>query len=159
MHNQIILGLLITLLPVFELRGGLPLILEYTSRNNISIWPYFALVLILNIGVIFLIFLFLDFLHESFMKLSFYRRFMSKYIKKSKKKGERLIKRIDKIGYTALALFVAVPLPGTGAWTGSLAAWVLGLDRKKSILAISIGVIMAGFIILFCSSGFFRLLG
>ena len=54
-------------------------------------------------------------------------------------------------------LFVAVPLPGTGAWSGCLVSWLLGLDRKKSILAISLGVIIAGLIILFASLGVFSL--
>ena len=61
-------------------------------------------------------------------------------------------------GYLALTLFVAVPVPGTGAWTGTLVAWVLGLDRWKSIGAISLGVVIAGLIILFTSLGFFGLI-
>ena len=153
MDNLLILGLILTVLPVFELRGGLPFIVEYALNNSSPIWPYFIIVLILNISVIFFIFLFLDFIHESFMNISIYRRFMSRYIERSKEKGERLIKKMDKIGYAALALFVAIPLPGTGAWTGTLVAWVLGLNRKKSIVAISIGVIIAGFIVLLGSLG------
>ena len=58
----------------------------------------------------------------------------------------------------ALVLFVAVPLPGTGAWTGCLLSWLLDLDRKKSILAISIGVLIAGLFILFGTLGFLNLL-
>jgi uncharacterized membrane protein len=57
----------------------------------------------------------------------------------------------------ALTLFVAVPLPVTGAWSGCLVAWTLGLDRKKSILAISLGVVIAGLIVFFGTIGFMNL--
>ncbi len=155
--TQILIGLLLTVLPVFELRGGLPVVVEWAVRNGVSVWPWFVLVLILNILVIFFIFAFLDFLHHNFMNLRFYEKIVGGYLKKVEKKSEKVMKRIDEIGYIALALFVAVPLPGTGAWTGTLVAWVLGLDRKKSILAISLGVIIAGLIILFASLGVFSL--
>ena len=56
--TQILIGLLLTVLPVFELRGGLPVIVEWATRNNVSVWPWFILVLILNILVIFFIFAF-----------------------------------------------------------------------------------------------------
>ena len=62
---------------------------------------------------------------------------------------------MDQWGYFALMLFVAVPLPVTGAWSGSLIACVLGLNRWKSFLAISAGIIIAGLIVLFVSFGFF----
>ena len=73
MDLQILLGLLSTVLPVSELRVGLPIIVEYTVRNRLSVWPYFLIVLILNILVIFLIFMFFDFLHELLMKTETYR--------------------------------------------------------------------------------------
>ena len=56
--------------------------------------------------------------------------------------------------FIALVLFVAVPLPGTGAWSGSLVSWVLGLDRGKSILAIALGVLIAGLLIFLGMFGF-----
>ena len=156
--TQILIGLLLTVLPVFELRGGLPVIVEWAVRNGVSVWPWFVLVLILNVLVIFFIFAFLDFLHESFMNIGIYRRVVGVFLKRAERKSEKVMKRIDEIGYIALALFVAVPLPGTGAWTGTFVAWVLGLDRKKSILAISLGVIIAGLVILLASLGFFSLI-
>tara|TARA_Y100000310_G_scaffold282567_1_gene303901 strand:+ start:2393 stop:2872 length:480 start_codon:yes stop_codon:yes gene_type:complete len=155
MDLQIIIGLLLTILPVFELRGGLPVIVEYAIRNNVSVWPWFVLVLILNILIIFFIFWFLDTLHESFMKIRFYRRVMEKYLEKLRKKSDKIEKKIHEVGYIALALFVAIPLPGTGAWTGTLVAWTLGLERWKSFLAIALGVTIAGLIILFASLGIF----
>jgi len=153
MNTQILLGFFLTILPVFELRGGLPIIVEYCIRNGLSVWPYFILVLVLNILVILVIFLFFDFLHESFMRLKFYRFVVGRWIDRAQKKAARVKKKFDRWGYLALMLFVAVPLPGTGAWTGTLVAWILGLDRKKSFLAIALGVVIAGFLVLFASLG------
>jgi uncharacterized membrane protein len=156
MNLQILIGLILTILPVSELRGGLPVIVEYVVRKNLSVWPYFVLVLILNILIIFFIFFFLDFLHNSFMRIGFYNRFMKRYLAKVRIKSMKVEKRMKNIGYFALALFVAIPLPGTGAWTGTIITWLLGLNRVKSFIAISLGVIIAGFIILGMSLGFFN---
>ena len=61
--------------------------------------------------------------------------------------------KIEKYGYLGLILFVGIPLPGTGAWTGCLIASVLEMDRKKSFLAIMLGIIMASIIMMFLSYG------
>ncbi len=156
MDLQILIGLLLTVLPIVELRGGLPVIVEWAVRNKVSVWPWFILVLFLNILVIFFIFAFLDFLHERFMGFRWYSKFMGGYLKKIEKKSEKIMKKMENWGFVALALFVAIPLPGTGAWTGSFVAWFLKLNRIKSIIAISIGVIIAGTIILLASLGFFN---
>jgi len=151
MDAQILIGLLLTVLPVSELRGGLPVIVEYVTRHGLSVWPWFVIVLILNVLVIFFVFAFLDFLHHRFMGNRFYRRFMDRHLERIRRKAEKVERKMDKMGFLALALFVAIPLPGTGAWTGCLVAWVLELDRKKSILAIASGVVIAGVLILLAS--------
>ena len=155
MDIQVLIGLLVTVLPIFELRGGLPIIVEYAVRNGISVWPYFLVVLILNVLVVFLIFMFFDFVHESFMRVGWYRKIVGKTIGKFQRKADRIERKMEGWGYLALMAFVAVPLPGTGAWSGCLVSWILGLDRLKSFLAIAAGVIIAGFIILIVSFGVF----
>ncbi|MDH3352940.1 MAG: small multi-drug export protein [Nanoarchaeota archaeon] len=154
MDTQILIGLLLTILPVFELRGGLPIVMEYTIRNGLPIWPYFLLVLLLNIVVIIFIFIFLDFLHERFMEIKWYRKVVERVLKRIQSKVRKIEKRIDEWDYFALMLLVAVPLPGTGAWTGTLIAWILGLNRIKSFMAIAAGVVVAGLIVLLLSLGF-----
>jgi len=156
MDIQILVGLLLTVLPVFELRGGLPIIVEYVVSNGLSVWPYFFLVLALNVAVIFLIFLFFDFVHGAFMGLGWYRKVIGGILRRLQKKVDRVRARMDRWGYFALMFFVAIPLPGTGAWTGAMVAWAMGLDRVKSFFAIAAGVVIAGFIILFISLGFFN---
>jgi len=155
MENQLIFGLLLTVLPVFELRAGLPVIIEYLLRNNLPIIPYFLLVLFLNILVIFFIFFFLDFVHIWLMRFKFYRRKAEKVLVRFQKKAKKVEKKMEGLGYFALMFFVAIPLPGTGAWTGCLVSWLLGLDRRKSFAAIALGIILAGFFVLFASLGFF----
>jgi len=154
MELQILIGLLLTVLPFIELRGGLPVIVEYTTRNGLSIWPYFFIVLVLNILIILLIFMFFDLLHDIFMRMKWYRKLIGRVLSRLQKRVDKIQNRMDRWGYFALVLFVAVPLPVTGAWSGSLIAWALGLDRWKSFLAISAGIIIAGLFVLFASFGF-----
>lgn len=156
MDIQILIGLLLTMLPVFELRGGLPIIVEYVVRNDLSIWPYFLLVLVLNILVIFLIFMFFDFLHEFFMKMKWYRAVIGRLLKRLQRKVQHVKNRMDKWGYFALMIFVSIPLPGTGAWTATLVAWAMGLDRLRSFFAIATGVVIAGLLVLLFSLGLFN---
>lgn len=87
------------------------------------------------------------------MKISFYQKLFSKYLMHLQKKSSSFEKRFNSLGYLALTLLVAIPLPFTGAWTGSLVSWGLDLDRKKSIVAIALGVTIAGTIIFFGTLG------
>lgn len=155
MHPQILIGIIISALPIIELRGGLPIVLEYVTKNNLPIWPYFLGVLAANFLAIILAFLFLDFIHNILLKIPSYEKFANKHLEKLRRKADKVEKRMDKIGYLALMLFVSIPLPGTGAWTGSTIAWILELDRKNSIIAIAAGITIAGLIMLLISLGIF----
>lgn len=152
---QILIGLLLSVLPVFELRGGLPVIVEYAVRNGVSVWPYFLMVLILNMLVILLIFMFFDFFHDIFMRVKWYRSVVGSVLRRVQKRVDKVERKMDRWGYIGLMLFVAVPLPATGAWTGTIVAWIMGLDRLKSFFAIAAGVVIAGLIVLTISLGLF----
>ena len=91
------------------------------------------------------------------MNFRLYNKFFNFYLKKIQKKTDKFEKQYTSLGIIALMLFVAIPLPGTGAWTGCILAWVLGLERKKSIIAISAGVLIAGLIVFLVSLGVFSL--
>jgi uncharacterized membrane protein len=150
---KLIIAILLTLVPLIELRLGLPLAITYAIEEGISVWPIFLLIVLLNILLIFLVFFFLDYFHEHLIKWKFYRKIFGKVLKRIQKKVDKFEKRQGKWGFLALTLFVSVPLPGTGAWSGCLVSWILGLERKKSILAIALGVIIAGTIIFFATLG------
>ncbi|MBT7102221.1 small multi-drug export protein [archaeon] len=156
MDIQILIGLLFTISPIFELRAGLPIVIEYVMRNGLSVWPYFLLVLVVNILMIFVIFLFFDFLHDLLMRIKWYRVVVGRILNRIQKRVVKLEDDMDRWGYFALMFFVAIPLPGTGVWMGTMAAWVMGLDRWKSFAAIAAGTVIAGLLVLFISFGIFN---
>jgi uncharacterized membrane protein len=153
MGLKLIYALILTILPITELRIGLPFALAYASQENLPFFPIFTLIVLLNIAVIFFIFFFLDHLHKYLMRINTYQKFFNLFLRRIRKRVEKFQKRYNRIGFLALVLFVAIPLPGTGAWTGCLVSWLLGLERKRSIISIALGVIIAGTLIFLGSLG------
>ena len=80
-------------------------------------------------------------------------------MQKGEKGGQKLQASAGKGLFVALLLFVGIPLPGTGAWTGTLAASLLDMDFKSSVIAVMGGVLLAGIIMWFASAGSFGALG
>ena len=156
---QLIWAVIISMLPVTELRIGLPLAIGYAIKSNISIWLIFPIIISANILVIFLVFLFLDYAHKHLINIKAYKTAFGFLLKRTQKKVDKIEKKRGIYGYIALALFVGIPLPATGAWTGCLIAWLLGLERKKSIFAISLGVLIAGILILAGTLGVIKIFG
>ena len=148
MDLQLIIAILLTMAPVVELRGGLPVAIQYALSHGYAVTPIFLLILILNILMIFPILFFLDYFHKRLLKFKAYNKFAEIYLKRVQRKAEKIEKKMGSLGYLALALFVGVPLPGTGAWTGSIILWFLDLDRKKAIPSVALGVCIAGIAIL-----------
>lgn len=155
--NQLILAVILTILPISELRGGMPLAVDYALKNNISVFLIFLLILVMNILVIFIVFLFLDFFHKKFLNIKIYEKFFNIYLNRLRKKADKIEKDYSAYGFLALTLFVAVPIPTTGAWTGTIIAWLLGLDRKKSIISITLGVLIAAIVVFLASLGIINL--
>ncbi len=158
MDWQLIISILLTLAPVIELRGGLPVAIHYAISKGLPTFPIFFIIVILNILIIFPIFFFLDVIHHRLTRFKWYDKSANFFIERTQKKVDKVEKRMGLLGYFALALFVAVPLPGTGAYTGSLVSWILGLERKRAIPAIALGVAIAGLIIYAASLGLFKLI-
>lgn len=158
MSLKLLYAIILTILPITELRVGLPVAISYAIENNIPIFLIFILIVLINILLVFFVFFFLDNIHKSLLKIKTYKRIFEKYLKRFQKKVDKFEKKHKTLGFFALTLFAAAPLPGTGAWSGCLLAWLLDLNRKKSILAISLGVLIAGIIILIGSLGFIELL-
>jgi uncharacterized membrane protein len=129
--------------PISELRGGIP----YALTQGFSIQEAFVVCVLANVVAAVFIMFFLTFLHGSFLRLKFYQKTFDYLISGARKKSEKLRKDMGIWGYFALCIFVAIPLPATGAWTGTLIAWLLGLDKIKSLAAIALGVVIAGAIV------------
>jgi len=157
MDLRLLYAIILTIMPVTELRAGLPLALVYARDVGIPVWLIFSMILLLNILVIFFVFYFLDNLHRIFLRIKIYKKIFEKYLEKFQRKVDKFEGKYSALGFLALVAFVAVPLPGTGAWTGVLLSWLLDLDRKKSILAISTGVVLAGVFILLGTLAFLSL--
>ena len=150
MHS-LLTATILSILPVSELRGGIPLAIAL----GISPLKAFLFCTIANIIIIPIIFLFLDFLHKYFYRFKPYKIVFNKLLGNIRRKFQRHAG--TKWEYPILFLLVAIPLPGTGAYTGSLIAWLFGLKRRKSILTIALAVIVAGILVTLLSFGFFSL--
>ena len=131
---------LITLTPIFELRGGIP----YALTQGMPVVAAFVLCVVVNAAVGPIAFLFLGTVHRWLSRFERYERLVGRLLVRARSKVEV---KVGKYGYWGLALFVAIPLPVTGAYTGALGAWVLGLDPKRSYLAITLGVVIAGIVV------------
>jgi len=157
MDLRIVYALILSILPISELRGGLPLAIMFAKDYNIPIALIFPTIILVNILAIFIAFFFFDHIHNKLMNVKIYKKIFNYCTLKIQKKVDRFEKKYSTTGFLALTLFVGIPLPGTGAWTGCIIAWILGLDRKRSILAISLGVLMAGILVLLGTLGFLNL--
>ncbi len=111
----------------------------------------YIVAVIFNFLAIPIVFFFLDHLHSYFLRNRTYRNFFSKYIGRNRKKLERAIG--TKAEFWALMLIVLIPLPLTGAYTGSILAWFFGLKRRKAYLAIFLGILIAGIIVSLAAQG------
>ena len=129
-----------TLLPISELRGGIPI----AHENGMGTLPAYLFCVIINMLIAPIVFLFLNSLHKLLYKISWYKKIFDKLALRSR---EKISSKLDKYGYLGLMIFVGIPLPVTGAYTGALGAWILGLKPVKSCIFIGIGVAIAGIII------------
>ena len=157
MFWKILIVLLISMVPLIELRGAIPVAVGMDL--GLPEWLVLIVAIIGNIIPVPIIYFFARKFLEWGAKKKWkpLKRFCSFCLKKGEKGGEKLLKGVGSYGtYFALFLFVAIPIPGTGAWTGTLAASILNLDFKKTILAISLGILTAGLIMLAISLGLFK---
>ena len=133
--------LLLAMMPVSELRGAIPLALGAYDLDPVLVIP---LVIVANFLPVPFILLFLRPVENFFRRWAFWDHLLTRIFEHTRNKTQKRIERWESL---ALILFVAIPLPVTGAWTGSLAAYLFGLDFKKSLLFIFLGVCIAGAIV------------
>ena len=143
--------LFISMLPLVEIRGALP----YAVGMDLPLVPSIIVAVIGNMIPVPFIFLFARKILEWGKDKKIIGRFFTWCLQKGEKGGRKLEEKAGKGLYWALFLFVGIPVPGTGAWTGMLAASILNMDFKKSTLAALGGVLLAGTIMLAASLGVF----
>jgi uncharacterized membrane protein len=128
----------LTLVPWIELRGAIPLAIQQGDR------AYLVLILLANLAIYWPGYLFLQLVYHRIPKGSWLHR----KLEGIRAKAHTLV---EKYGVLGLAVFVAIPLPGTGAYSGTAAAWLLGMDSRKGFLAVSLGVVGA-FLVVWAAS-------
>lgn len=146
-YGREILVFIISLMPILELRGGL----LAAALLGLEPLPSYIISIIGNVipvpFILLLITKILAWMRNSKVK------FFNKVANWLDEKVEKHKGQIEKFGYLGVVLFVGIPLPGTGAWTGSLIASVLNMDRKKTFVAVLAGIIMASIIMMVLSFG------
>lgn len=142
---------LISMVPLIEIRGAIP----YAVGFELPLVPSIIVAVVGNMLPVPFIFLFARRVLEWGKDKKVIGGFFTWCLEKGHKGGEKLQAKAGRGLYIALLLFVGIPLPGTGAWTGTLAASLLDMDFKKSVVYIMAGVLLAGAIMLAASLGVF----
>ena len=144
--------ILISMVPVIELRGAVPIAIGY------GIDPLTALIVctVSNMVPVPIIYFFA----RKFLLWGSKQRLIGDictfFLEKGERAGQKLVRKTGRGGlFMALLLFVGIPVPGTGAWTGTLAASFLNMGFKSTVLSVSLGVILAGIIMALASTGVF----
>jgi len=134
------------MMPFFESRYTIPLAIAQ-GWNSLVAW---AIGTLLSILTAIILCIGLDYIDAMIRKIPYINTFWNKYVSRTRKK---LAEKLDKWGEIGLVLFVAIPLPGTGVYSGSVAAYALGIDIKNSIVLISIGAAIANAITVLSATG------
>ena len=149
MLQRYIMVFFISMVPLIELRGAIP----YSQVMGLPLLESYIIAIIGNMLPVPIIYLFARKVLEWGAAKPVIGGFFTWCLEKGKHGGEKLQAKAGKGLFVALLLFVGIPLPGTGAWTGTLAASLLDIDFKSSILAVMGGVLLAGVIMGLASVG------
>ena len=133
---------LVSMVPLIELRGAIP----YGVMFGLPLWQTFLIAIVGNMLPVPIIFFFARRVLEWGADKPLIGKIFTFFLEKGHKGGAKLQAKAGRGLYWALLLFVGIPLPGTGAWTGTLAASLLDMDFKKSVAACMGGVLLAGVI-------------
>lgn len=138
---------LVSMLPIVELRGAIPI----SQVLKMPIIPSYIISIIGNMIPVPFIYIFARKILEYGKDKPIVGKVFTYFLEKGKKAGEKLTSKAGRSIFVALMIFVGIPLPGTGAWTGTLAASLLDFDFKKTVLAVTLGVLLAGVIMMVAS--------
>ena len=151
MFGKYLIVFLVSMVPLIELRGAIP----YAIGFSLPLLPSYIIAIIGNMLPVPFVFFFARKVLEWGKDKPVIGKFFTFCLKKGEAGGKKLQAKAGRGLYIALLLFVGIPLPGTGAWTGTLAASILDMDFKKSVVAVMAGVVLAGIIMGLVSAGLF----
>ena len=156
MLEKYLLTFLISMVPLIELRAGVP----FAVGMGLPYFESLAVCVLGNMLPVPIIYFFARKVLIWGADKKYIGKFFRFCLEKGEKGGQKLTKAAGRGGlFVALMLFVGIPLPGTGAWTGTLAASFLDMGIKSTALAVSLGVILAGLIMGAASTGVFSIIG
>lgn len=144
MLKKYLLIFLVSMVPLVELRGAIP----FSQVMGLPMVPSFIVCILGNMLPVPIIYLFARKVLEWGQDKPVIGKFFTFCLEKGKKGGEKLQAKAGRGLFVALLLFVGIPLPGTGAWTGTLAASILDMDFKDTVAAVMLGVLLAGVIMM-----------
>ncbi len=156
MLKKYLIVFFVSMVPLIELRLAVPMALGM----GIDHIPALIVCAIGNMVPVPFIYLFARKLLSWGAKQRYLGKICTFFLQKGERAGQKLVKKTGRGGlFIALMLFVGIPLPGTGAWTGALGASFLNMGIKSTVLSVCLGVIMAGVIMALASSGVFHIIG
>ncbi len=155
MITKYLIVFFVSMVPLIELRGAIPIAVGMDLDKLVS----FIISIVGNMLPVPIIYLFARKVLIWGKDKKYIGKFFTWCLQKGEKGGKKLESKAGRGLYWALFLFVGVPLPGTGAWTGTLAASILDLDFKKTVIAVMGGVLLAGLIMMAISFGLFSFIG
>ncbi len=155
MLKKYLICFFVSMVPLIELRGAIPI----SQGMNLPIIPSYFLCIIGNMLPVPFIFFFAKKVLEWGKDKPIIGGFFSWCLEKGHHGGEKLQAKAGRGLFLALLLFVGIPVPGTGAWTGTLAASILDMDFKSSVIAVMLGVLLAGVIMMLGSIGVLGMFG
>lgn len=156
MLKKYLVAFLISMIPIVELRGAMPIALGMDI-------PFPVALVICVLGNMVPV-PFIYFFARKFLEWGAQQRYIGKlcgfFLRKGESAGKKLVAKAGRGGlFVALLLFVGIPIPGTGAWTGALGASFLDMGFKSTVLSVCLGVILAGIIMALASTGVFHFIG
>ncbi len=151
MLKQYLTIFFVSMVPLIELRGAIPI----SQGLHLPLLQSYIICILGNMLPVPVIYLFARKVLEWGKDKPLIGKFFTFCLEKGEKGGKKLQEKAGRGLFVALLLFVGIPVPGTGAWTGTLAASILDMDFKSSILAVMLGVLLAGIIMGVVSVGIF----
>ena len=155
MFVKFLLVFLVSMVPIVELRGAIP----FAVSMELPLLPSYVIAVIGNMLPVPLIYFFARKILVWGKDKPLIGGFFTFCLEKGEKGGQKLQAKAGRGLFLALLLFVGIPLPGTGAWTGTLAASLLDMGFRRSVVAVMLGVLLAGIIMGTVSAGVFGGLG